>query len=65
MSYKDFISHYHTVFAGYYRKNYMYESQTQVITKKKSVYFTFDIVRDGEYYFTAYQRSERHFRDQY
>jgi calpain-15 len=53
MSFEDFIVYFKTIYVGYFQKNYVYQSLSVISKAKNSLYFTFDIPSDGEYYFTA------------
>ncbi|CAD8111547.1 unnamed protein product [Paramecium sonneborni] len=65
MSFQDFVRYFNTIYVGYFQQNYIYKSQTIVSKKNKSIYFVFNIDVPGQYYFTAQQKSQRHFKDKY
>lgn len=63
MSLPDMMQYFGTVFTAYYKEGYEYVAQQVRNRKKNSVYFTFDVPQEGEYFIGIHQPSARHFKD--
>ncbi|CAD8195841.1 unnamed protein product [Paramecium octaurelia] len=64
MCVEDFRKHFENVFIGFCNPYFKFSQITIQCQKKKSSYILLNIKKDGEYYFSAYQKSQRMFRQQ-
>ncbi|CAD8179165.1 unnamed protein product [Paramecium pentaurelia] len=64
MCIEDFRKHFENVFIGFCNPYFKFFQITIQCQKKKSAYILLNIKKDGDYYFSAYQKSQRMFKQQ-
>ncbi|CAD8146197.1 unnamed protein product [Paramecium octaurelia] len=64
MSLDDYTKYFFSVFCGYFKTDYIYNSMRFSVRRNKGVYFEFEIKKEGEYFFAIHQESTRQYRSQ-
>jgi len=54
MSLDDYTKYFFSVFCGYFKTDYIYNSMRFNIKRNKGVYYGFEIKKEGEYFFAIH-----------